>query len=46
MSNTIVRPSAEMSTDDHVASVVSNVMARASGRGVLIAAAGSFGFSG
>ncbi len=46
MSNTIVVPSGETSTDIHVPSVVSNVTCFASARGVLMSAAASFGFAG
>src|SRR5262245_14192122 len=40
-SNTIVWPSGETSTDDHVASLVEKVNFRASARGLLMSAAGS-----
>ena len=40
-SNTIVCPFGETSTEDHVASLVVKAILRASGRGVLMSAAGS-----
>src|SRR5512132_3894297 len=45
-SNATVLPSGETSIDDQVAAVTSNAICRLSGRGVLMAAAGSFGLAG